>query len=64
MTAHTIFADAAFATEAKARAAGFREPTYYKGDYIILGKSLGQFYTPEMFWGMDGRIVCLPLEVE
>ena len=21
------------------------------------------FYTPEMFWGMDGRIVCLPLEV-
>ena len=24
----------------------------------------GQFYTPEMFWGMDGRIVCLPLEVD
>lgn len=23
-----------------------------------------QFYTPEMFWGMDGRIVCLPLEVD
>ena len=23
-----------------------------------------RFYTPEMFWGMDGRIVCLPLEVE
>ena len=22
------------------------------------------FYTPEMFWGMDGRIVCLPLEVD
>ena len=22
------------------------------------------FHTPEMFWGMDGRIVCLPLEVE
>jgi len=21
------------------------------------------FYTPEMFWGMDGRIVCLPLDV-
>ncbi len=21
-----------------------------------------RFYTPEMFWGMDGRIVCLPLE--
>ena len=23
-----------------------------------------QFHTPEMFWGMDGRIVCLPLEVD
>ena len=23
-----------------------------------------KFYTPEMFWGMDGRIVCLPLEVD
>ena len=23
-----------------------------------------QFYTPEMFWGMDGHIICLPLEVE
>jgi len=23
-----------------------------------------QFYTPEMFWGMDGRIVCLPLEID
>lgn len=23
-----------------------------------------RFYTPEMFWGMDGRIVCLPLEVD
>ena len=22
------------------------------------------FYTPEMFWGMNGRIVCLPLEVD
>lgn len=21
-----------------------------------------QFYTPEMFWGVNGRIVCLPLE--
>jgi len=21
-----------------------------------------RFYTPEIFWGMDGRIVCLPLE--
>jgi len=23
-----------------------------------------KFYTPEMFWGMDGRIVCLPLDVD
>ena len=23
-----------------------------------------RFYTPGMFWGMDGRIVCLPLEVD
>ena len=22
-----------------------------------------RFYTPEMVWGMDGHIVCLPLEV-
>lgn len=24
----------------------------------------GRFYNPEMFWGMDGHIVCLPLEVD
>ena len=23
-----------------------------------------RFHMPEMFWGMDGRIVCLPLEVD
>lgn len=23
-----------------------------------------RFHTPEMFWGMDGRIVCLPLDVD
>lgn len=23
-----------------------------------------RFHTPEMFWGMDGYIVCLPLEVD
>ena len=23
-----------------------------------------RFYTPELFWGMDGRIVCLPLETD
>lgn len=22
-----------------------------------------RFYTPEMFWGMDGHIVCIPMEV-
>lgn len=22
------------------------------------------FYTPEMFWGMDGHIVCIPLNVD
>lgn len=24
----------------------------------------GRFHTPEMFWDMDGHIVCLPLEVD
>ena len=23
-----------------------------------------RFHSPEMFWGMDGRIVCLPLEID
>ena len=23
-----------------------------------------QFHTPEMFWGMNGRIVCIPMEVD
>lgn len=23
-----------------------------------------RFYTPEMFWGVDGHIVCLPMEVD
>ena len=23
-----------------------------------------RFYTPEMLWGADGRVVCLPLEVD
>lgn len=25
---------------------------------------LERFYTPEMFWGVDGHIVCMPLEVD
>lgn len=23
-----------------------------------------RFYTPEMFWGVNGHIVCLPMEIE
>lgn len=23
-----------------------------------------RFYTPEMFWGVDGHIICLPMETE
>lgn len=23
-----------------------------------------RFYTPEMFWGMNGHIVCLPIEID
>jgi len=23
-----------------------------------------RFHTPEMFWGMDGHIVCLPLDID
>lgn len=33
-----------FASEAEARAAGYREPTYYSGEYIILGKSLDMYH--------------------
>ena len=29
-----------------------------------IGRYQKRFHTPEMFWGMDGHIVCLPLEVE
>lgn len=36
----TVRISAIFATMAKALAAGFCEPTYYEGDYIVLGKSL------------------------
>lgn len=40
----TVRINAVFATEAEARAAGFCEPTYYKGDHIILGKSLDMYH--------------------
>lgn len=40
----TVRIDAIFATTAEARAAGFCEPTYYKGEYIILGKVLDMYH--------------------
>ena len=40
----TVRINAIFATEAEARAAGYCEPTYYKGDHIILGKSLDMYH--------------------
>ena len=40
----TVRIGAIFATEAEAYAAGFREPTYYEGDHIILGKSLDVYH--------------------
>ena len=39
----TIRISAVFANEAEARAAGFYEPTYYKGEYGILGKVLDMY---------------------
>ena len=39
----TVRIDAIFATTAEARAAGFSDPTYYKGDHVILGKSLDMY---------------------
>ena len=32
-----------FETEEEARENGYKEPTYYKGDYEILGKSLDMY---------------------
>lgn len=40
----TVQISAVFATEAETHAAGFCEPTYYKGDHIILGKSLDVYH--------------------
>ncbi len=39
----TVRINAIFATTAEARAAGFSEPTYYKGEYVILGKVLDMY---------------------
>ena len=40
----TVRIKAIFENEAEARDAGFCEPTYYKGDHIILGKSLDMYH--------------------
>ncbi len=40
----TVRIDTIFATTAEARAAGFCEPTYYKGEHIILGKVLDMYH--------------------
>ena len=40
----TVRIKAIFATEAEAHAVGYCEPTYYKGDHIILGKSLDMYH--------------------
>ena len=29
-----------------------------------IGRYQERFHTPEMFWGMDGHIVCLPFEID
>ena len=39
----TVQITAIFAEEAEARRCGYTEPTYYKGEYIILGRSLDQY---------------------
>lgn len=39
----TVRIDAIFATTQEARAAGFSEPTYYKGDHVFLGKVLDMY---------------------
>ena len=40
----TVRITAIFAEEAEARRCGYIEPTYYKGAYIILGRSLDQYH--------------------
>ena len=39
----TVKINAVFASEAEAHQDGYREPTYYKGEYTILGKVLDQY---------------------
>ena len=40
----TVKVTAIFAEEAEARRCGYTEPTYYKGEYIILGRSLDLYH--------------------
>ncbi|MBD5169538.1 MAG: hypothetical protein HDT20_05405 [Oscillibacter sp.] len=40
----TVKVTAIFAEEAEARRCGYTEPTYYEGEYIILGRSLDQYH--------------------
>ena len=40
----TVKITAIFASEAEAHRCGYREPTYYKGDYTILGRSLDIYH--------------------
>ena len=40
----TVKINAIFASEAEAHRCGYREPTHYKGEYIILGKALDMYH--------------------
>ena len=40
----TVQIAAIFGSEAEARRSGYCEPTYYEGEYIILGKSLDLYH--------------------
>ena len=40
----TVQIAAIFTSEAEARKSGYCEPTYYKGEYIILGKVLDMYH--------------------
>lgn len=33
-----------FESESEARENGYTEPTYYKGDYVVLGKSIDMYH--------------------
>ena len=52
----TVRISAVFASEAEARENGYCEPTYYKGNYVILGKAL-DMYSME-FAAVPKRAAC------